>query len=986
MAEELFATEDISDGVFLLDSYGLIFREYYAMIKKPLTNTKGENISALFGFFRNIRNVIKVYNPKYFVAAMDSKTKTFRHEMYAEYKANRTKTPDDLHAQVPWICDVLQSLGIKVLQKDGYEADDIIATVAKMCKDANKECRILSGDKDLMQLVGGSVKMLTPVKFGSGGWQECDEAKVKEIWGVNPSQMLDMLTLVGDTADNIPGVKGIGEKTALKLLTEYGSIDNIYAHSSEIEGAVGKKIREDKAGAELSKKLITLCDTVPIEVSSLEDLAVSYDFEAASQKLKFYEVPAIAKLYAKGVTAEIDSSSKNVSNSLANDLFASDSSSEIVENKGEYSAILTKDDLHSYLDKFLATSEKEIAFDTETTSLNTLEAHLIGFSLSYEEGKGVYVPIQQESSIFTSDYISKEDAFKELSRLFSNKDVTVIMHNAKYDYEVLLSNGFQLQPQPQAVSQEPQAVSQKGVQELLFDEANDTSLNESDKTGCADKTGSACACCCTIADSMIAAWLLEPDGVGKSPFALESLAERLLHLKGIEFDDIVEKGASFADVPLEKATDYCAEDSDFTLKIYHILKQKLKENGLYDWFKEVELPLVPLLSEMELSGIHLDSSSLHSYRGELENKIYTIQKEIFELVGHEFNIASTKQLQQVLFEERGLKTGKKTKTGYSTDTAVMEELALVDPVPQKILEYRMASKLLSTYVDALPSLADKNGRVHTTFLQTGTATGRLSSRDPNLQNIPVRNEEGRRIRSAFTAAEGTVLISADYAQIELVVLAHLSGDEELQKAFIEGTDVHKATAALIYGVDSEKVSAEMRRTAKTINFGIIYGMSAFRLAKDLGITRTVAKTFIDSYFTQYPKIQEFIDKTVKEAEKNGYVETLFHRKRYIKNITSGNKIEKNAAERVAVNTPIQGSAADIVKKAMLSVDKALKAEENGAHILLQVHDELIVECPFDEKIVEKTKEIIKREMENAVKLSVPLRVSIESGKSWGEFH
>ncbi len=959
--------------VFLLDSYGLIFREYYAMIKKPLTNTKGENISALFGFFRNIRNVIKKYNPQYFVAAMDSTTKTFRHEMYGEYKANRTKTPDDLHAQVPWITDVLQSLGIKVLQKDGYEADDIIATVARMCKESNIECRILSGDKDLMQLVDDKVKMLTPVKFGGGGWSECDGSKVEEIWGIKPCQMLDMLTLVGDAADNVPGVKGIGEKTALKLLKQYGSIENIYAHENEIEGAVGKKIREDRAGAELSKKLITLCDSVPLEVSSIEELCVEYDFDGASKKLRFYEVPAIAKMYSSAallageISAATNSQSRFIDES-ENENF------EIKQNKGEYFSIISKQDLAKYIDKILASNEKAVAFDTETTSLNTQEAILIGFSLAYEEGKGVYVPIKAENALLSNDYITKIDAFDELNRLFSNPDVTVIMHNAKYDYEVLRTNGFALDK-----SKEPKA--RNASEQFLFD----VETIETSEENKADKVASSCFAC-EVFDTMIASWLLEPDGVGKSPFSLESIAERLLHLKGIEFDDIVEKGSSFADVPLENATQYCAEDSDFTLKIYHILKKQLKENGLYDWFKEVEMPLMPLLAEMELLGIHLDSSRLHDYRGELEDKIYTIQKEIFELVGHEFNIASTKQLQTVLFEERGLKTGKKTKTGYSTDTAVMEELALVDPVPKKILEYRMATKLLSTYVDALPSLADKNGRVHTTFLQTGTATGRLSSRDPNLQNIPVRNEEGRRIRSAFTAVDGKTLISADYAQIELVVLSHISGDEELQRSFREGTDVHKATAALIYGVESDKVTAEMRRTAKTINFGIIYGMSAFRLAKDLGITRTLAKTFIDSYFAQYPKIQSFIETTVKDAERNGYVETLFHRKRYIKNINSGNKIEKNAAERVAVNTPIQGSAADIVKKAMISVDRALREEGSGAHILLQVHDELIVECPADEKIVEKTKAIIKREMENAVKLSVPLRVSIESGKNWGEFH
>ena len=479
---------------------------------------------------------------------------------------------------------------------------------------------------------------------------------------------------------------------------------------------------------------------------------------------------------------------------------------------------------------------------------------------------------------------------------------------------------------------------------------------------------------------------MQPDELGRNPYSLETLAEKYLCLRGIQFDEIVEKGKDFSSVPIEKAAEYCAEDSDFTLQLFAIFKEKLVENGLSELFEQTEMRLLPLLAEMEIAGIHLDSAALSSYHGELEAKIAGIQDEIFALVGHEFNIASTKQLQQVLFEERGLKTGKKTKTGYSTDTSVMEELALLDPVPKKILEYRAGAKLLSTYVDALPLLADSNGRVHTTFLQTGTATGRLSSRDPNLQNIPVRDDEGRRIRSAFTAERGTVLVSADYAQIELVVLAHLSGDEALQKSFIDGKDVHRATAALIYGTSPEDVTAEMRRTAKTINFGIIYGMSPFRLAKDLGISRTMAQRFIDSYFAQYPKIREFIAKTVFGAEENGFVETLFHRRRYIPNIKSGNKIEKAAAERVAVNTPIQGTAADIVKKAMIAVDSALRADGSGARILLQVHDELIVECPDDEKIVERTKSIIRKEMEGAAALSVPLRVSIESGKSWGEFH
>ena len=480
-------------------------------------------------------------------------------------------------------------------------------------------------------------------------------------------------------------------------------------------------------------------------------------------------------------------------------------------------------------------------------------------------------------------------------------------------------------------------------------------------------------------DTMIYAWLENPERMGKNGYSLEYLGETVLGLKGIEFSQLVGKGQTFADVPLEKAAPYAAEDADFTFKLY---KNQSKESPLF----AMEMEVLPVLTQMELTGIHLDTATLHAYNKELTLGIEEAEKAIYKEVGHEFNIASPKQLQTVLFEERGLKTGKKTKTGYSTDTSVLEELAALDPVPRMILDYREMAKLKSTYVETLPKLVDNSGRIHTDFVQTGTATGRLSCREPNLQNIPVRNEAGRRIRSAFTAPEGKVLISADYAQIELVVLAHLSGDENMCRSFIEGTDVHKATAALIYGVEPEAVTPDMRRTAKTINFGVIYGMSAFRLANDLGISRTQASAFIDNYFRMYSKVDSFIKETIQKAEENGWVETIFGRRRPILAINSRNKVEKAAAERIAVNTPVQGSAADIVKKAMLNVSAALKESKSPAKLLLQVHDELIFECPDDQACIEATIALIKDKMENAVKLNVPLRVSIEYGKNWGEFH
>lgn len=940
--------------IYILDSYGLIYRCYFAFISKPLTNSRGENISALFGFFRNLHAVITHYKPRYIAAAFDSTTPTFRHKMYKEYKATRAKTPDDLHAQVPLIEDVLKTLGIPILQCDGYEADDIIATVAAKAAQNGRTCRILSGDKDLMQLINNTTQILKP--DAGSVWKVVDEQGVRAEWGVPPEKMLDLLSLVGDTSDNVPGVSGVGPKTACKYLTAYGDLDGVYAHADEIKGAAGEKLRSGKENAYFSKKLIALCTTVPcVETIASAIPASQFDFVSCAEKLKLYEVPAVAKSYAE-LAAEYTSqegsahtSGKHVAkeSALGNDAANGALQQEtqqlkpLSKNKGDYRAVTDMQELASIIDDVLSSKEKYVAFDCETDSLDTMSARLVGFSLCTEAKKAVYVPLMLTDSLFGGPLISLEDALSQITRLFTSSDVTVVMHNGKFDYEVLRTNGM--------------------MQENEY-----------------------AAPLCKIADTMIAAWLLDSDKIGRTPYALEYLAETKLALAGIEYNDIVPKGATFADVPLEKAVDYGAEDADFTLQLWHVLKAELEKNNLLDLFCNVEMKLLPILAEMELRGIHINKSALDKFNAELTGEIADAQKEIYEIAGHAFNIASPKQLQEVLFEELKLPHGKKTKTGYSTDTSVLEELSAYHQMPQKILAYREKAKLQSTYVEALPKLCDKKGRVHTSYMQTGTATGRLSSRDPNLQNIPVRNEDGRRIRSAFTALPHTHLISADYSQIELVVLAHLSKDENMRRAFNDGRDIHRATASLLFATPPENVSADERRIAKTINFGIIYGMSAFRLARDLGIPRTQAQAFITNYFTQYASIKKFIEETVAFAEKTGYVETIFGRRRKIMNINSRNKMEKAGAERVAVNTPVQGSAADIVKKAMLDVDAALRSTQNGAHLLLQVHDELILECPSDK--VEETIALVREKMENAVTLSVPLRVSIESGKNWGAFH
>ncbi len=951
------STKDFNEKtVYVLDSYGLIFRCYFAFISRPLTNQRGENVSALFGFFRNFHYILQHYKPGYIVAAMDSKTKTFRHEMYDQYKANRPKTPEDLHAQVPWICETLEALGIPVLQCDGYEADDIIATVSRKCRESGRTCRILSGDKDLMQLVDESTQILKPVTGGET-WKVTGIEGVEAEWGVKPPKLLDLLSLFGDSADNIPGVRGVGVKTASKLINDYGDLDGIYAHIDEIKGAMQKKLSEGKKDAYFSRDLVRLCDTVPcpdIDAAINRD-QYTFNYAAAADLLMKYGVPSVAKSYAS-LGVENGQGGGSLPLAPATDVSSATPSAgdtpatpplELKQNDtSAYKALTTLDELTTYIDAAL--KAPQVAYDSETDGLDTMAANILGFSLCFEAGKAVYIPIARDSGDLFADTtgIPLKDALSQLLRLFQAKDLTVIMHNAKFDLKVLATN----------------------IKKAGFKNAKLTEKILESK----------------IYDTMIYAWLQNPERTGKNSYSLESLGEQILGLKGIEFNDIVEKGQTFADVPLEKAAPYGAEDADFTLKLAQA-QQKSDEGHLKDLFA-LEMKVLPILTLMELTGIHVDTATLHAYNKELTEGIAAAEQAIYKEVGHEFNIASPKQLQTVLFEERGLKAGKKTKTGYSTDTSVLEELAFEDPVPKMILEYREMAKLKSTYVEALPKLVDDQGRIHTDFVQTGTATGRLSCREPNLQNIPVRNEAGRRIRSAFTAPEGKVLISADYSQIELVVLAHLSGDKNMSQSFIDGTDVHKATAALIYGVAPDAVTPEMRRTAKTINFGVIYGMSAFRLARDLGISRTQAAQFIDNYFAQYSSVDSFIKDTIKKAEESGYVETLFGRRRPIMNINSRNKLEKSAAERIAVNTPVQGSAADIVKTAMISVSEALTKTKSPARLLLQVHDELIFECPDDQASIDATIALIKDKMENAVKLNVPLRVSIEYGKNWGEFH
>ena len=957
------------DTVYILDSYGLIYRCYFAFISRPLTNSKGENVSALFGFFRNLHSILEHYKPSYIIAAMDSKTPTFRHKIFDQYKANRPKTPEDLHAQIPWICDILGAMGIPTLQCDGYEADDIIATVASQCEKAGRSCRILSGDKDLMQLVTETTQILKPDH--ADVWKVIGREGVKAEWGVYPEKMLDLLSLYGDTADNIPGVKGCGVKTACKFLDQYGDLDGIYQHADEIKGAIGQKIRDGKESAYQSRDLVRLCTEVPCdEIDITKFTSLSLDFSKAAEELMKYEIPSCAKLYnelalgKKSSSSEIPTGPKSKKSAAKTDTTEENASfnnstydpkAQLEKDAKELkdkliplhkiqAEIITLDcskELEKAIEKILA-EKKEIAISVQTLDEENYSSALLGISFASSDKISYYIPFSSGEDLFSQGSLSVTEGIKAIQKLFDQTDSRLIFHDMKFTYKVLRHNG------------------------LKCLEESDTSLS--------------------FFDTMIAAWLLDPEELGNNPYALDILAEKKLAILKTEYDEIVSKDNSLKDADQKDLAQYIGEKPVITLALYKKLNSLIKKFYKEKLFNEMELPLIPILSEMELRGIHLDTNQLYDYSKELSSQISNLEKEIFSIVGHEFNIASTKQLQEVLFTERGLKPSKKTKTGYSTDTSVLEELSIYDPVPKKILEYRELSKLLSTYVEALPKLTDEDSLIHTTFVQTGTATGRLSCKDPNLQNIPVRSEQGRRIRSAFTSKPGTVFISADYSQIELVVMAHLSKDPNMCKAFTEGTDVHKATASLIYKVPQEEVTADMRRLAKTINFGVIYGMSAFRLSNELGISRTQAQEFITSYFTEYASIQRFISETIQEAHEKCRVSTIFGRSRFIPTINNANKNDQAAAERIAVNTPIQGSAADIVKMAMLKVNTALRTNPTGAKMLLQVHDELIFECPDNQEAIDNTLKLIKENMENAVKLSIPLRVSIEYGKNWGEFH
>ena len=909
----------MNNTLYLLDGYGLIYRAYFAFIHRPLTDRDGNNVSAVHGFFRSLLVLKREFKAEKIAVAMDPAGPTFRHESYPEYKANRDPAPEDLHAQVPIIRDILKLMGIPVFLVNRYEADDVMGSIAEICRKQGRLCRLVSADKDLMQLVDDNIHLIRPEK--GGGFRDMGPADVLADKGVRPDQIVDFLALIGDASDNIPGVSGIGPKTASALLSEWENLENLYKNLEQAtKGSKLVKLKEGREKAFFSQDLVTIRINLPLsdELSAMEGMTA--DYSSAAQMFRERDMRSLAEEVTALAGGDTQTAVENLS-----------SESEFVVPAAEvrkvtYKSILTENEM---LDWGLKIKDKGIvALDTETDSLDPMRANLVGLSISLAAGEAAYLPIRCPNVIC----LTAESVIRWLNGLFSDGNIRIIGQNFKYDMKVLRRAGVIL--------------------------------------------GGAWF------DTMIAAWILD----ASSPVGMDALADRYLGVKTVKFKDVVSKGSTFADVPLEQAVDYAAEDADITWRLYELFSSKLEDDKQRQTiFRDMEMPLQPILAGMEIEGIGLDIFELEAYGEELRRGIDALVKEIHSLCGHEFNIASPKQLQKVLFEERGLTPGKKTKTGFSTDNSVLTDLAKEDPVPEKILLYRSLAKLKSTYVDVLPQLVHpKDGRIHTSYSQTGAATGRLSSNNPNLQNIPVRDENGRRIRTAFKSRPGYVFVSADYSQIELVVLAHMSGDEALTAAFQEGVDVHARTAATLLGIDPADVSPEQRRMAKAVNFGVMYGMSAFRLSNDLGISRKEAKHFIDAYFTTYRGVKMFIEEAVSLAEKDGGVRTLYGRFRPLPGINSRNRVEKAAAERAAVNSRIQGTAADILKKAMIQVDALLSGRFPDARILLQVHDELLVEVL--ENDAPDLSEFLKENMESAVKLSVPLRTGVETGTSWGDIH
>ncbi|MBL7959835.1 DNA polymerase I [bacterium] len=910
----------MSERLFLLDGMALAYRAYFAFISNPLKNSKGENTSAVFGFTNALIKILEEEKPEYIAVVFDTPEPTFRHKKYAPYKATREKMPEDMAPQLPLVKQISEALGVPAVELAGFEADDIIGTLSVRAAKENIKAYMVTGDKDFMQLINDKIVMYNPLKKGIA-LEIVEAAGVKDKFGVEPHNITDMLGLMGDTADNIPGVKGIGEKTAAKLILQYGTIENLYEHIDDLKGKVKENLIEYRDNAFLSKDLATIDTNVPIKIDFHKLKSGRKNYEQLIMLLKQLEFTSLIKKFTK---KEED---------LFSDLSLTDpEKTEPPQKKlnDRYHLVASQKDLNSLIKQLEKTDA--FSFDTETTGIDPMQADLVGLSISFQEHEAFYIPVNGE--------LPRETVLSQLKPVLENEKIKKSGQNSKFDVLVLKNCGIQ-------------------VRGINF-------------------------------DTMIAAHLINSE----KDVNIDALAKEYLGYTKIPTSDLIGTGrnqTNMQDIPHEKIAEYACEDADCVEQLKNVLSKKLKETDSDKIFDEIEMPLSSVLADMEYHGVWLDLKILKDMSMEFAKEIKKQEKTIFKEAGIHFNLNSPQQLGDVLFEklqiqklagiEKPKRTGK-TKQ-YATDVRILELYKSL-PIIDSILAYRQLTKLKSTYIDGLPPLLNpKTGRIHSTFSQTIASTGRLSSSNPNFQNIPIRTDMGREIRTAFTPQlKNWVLLSADYSQIELRVMAHLSGDENLIQAFKDGEDIHTTTASLVFEIPKEKVTKDLRRKAKDINFGIMYGISPFGLANRIGMSQSDAKTFIQNYFAKYPTIKGCIDKILDQGKSSGFVTTLFGRRRYLPDLQSKNFTVRNVAERAAINTPIQGTAAEIIKIAMIHVDHAIRKEKLKSKMILQVHDELVFEVMPEE--IDTMKSLVKEKMENAVKIKAPLKVDIGVGDNWLE--
>ena len=923
--------------LFLLDAYALIYRSYYAFIRNPRINSKGFNTSAIFGFINTLEEVLRKENPSHIAVAFDPAGLTFRHEEFEEYKAQREKTPEDIKLSIPIIKEIIKAYNIDILEVDRYEADDVVGTIAKLADKDEYDVYMMTSDKDYAQLTEEHIFMYRPRHSGNDV-EILDDKKVMEKYNLtSPTQMIDLLGLMGDASDNIPGCPGVGPKTADKLLQEFGSIENLLENTDKLKGAVKRNVEENKEQIILSKYLATIKTDVPldIEIDKLNRKPINEDairtiFEELEFRTLINRVLGIETTAKKPLINQQGSLFDNIDEdetSATVELLPEDFT-DINSSENNYTLVDTIEGIKELNTKLC--KQKSVAFDTETTGVDPLTSDIVGISFAYKEGEAYYIPLSA----------NKEEATEQLSLLkpfLEDTSIEKIGQNIKYD--ILMVRNYDIK-----------------VQGPLF-------------------------------DTMIAHYLINPE----TSHAMDYLAETYLKYKTVPIEELIgsrgKNQGNMRDVDIAIASKYACEDADITLKLKHLLEKEIKENNLDKLFYEIECPLIYVLADMEWIGARLDLEALKELSIDFTEELAGLEEELIEMAGMEYNVNSPKQTGEVLFDHLKIsEKAKKTKTGqYSTSEGELEKLRNTHPIIDKILEYRGVKKLLSTYIDAFPLLINpRSNKIHTSFNQTVAATGRLSSTNPNLQNIPIRDERGRAMRKVFIPDDGCTFLSADYSQIELRIMAHLSNDKQMTEAFNNGLDIHSATAAKIFKVPLEEATSDMRDKAKTANFGIIYGISIFGLSERLSIPRGEAKDLIEGYFESYPDVEKYMETSKEKARENGYVETLLGRKRFLPDINSRNGIVRGYAERNAINAPIQGSAADIIKLAMIRIFSRFEEEKLQSKMILQVHDELNFNVPMDE--LEVVKKIVVEEMENAYKLSVPLKTDCGWGKNWLEAH